>query len=202
MDARLGWLLAALLAGCATTAPPPKSVSPSTPPGDRDVTPVVVDQTPGWTTTDEAALAESFAVQCLRAAEWAGQFAAEQARKPALRVAAIVNRTSSPALTEVMLGAIERILLSERLPVLVGRGAASWAAQAEQDLVLSGLAEEGPRVGEERAADFVVTVTLQEDSVAADGGRWQSFRGVLKVVNAETGELACAAQGESRRMVR
>jgi hypothetical protein len=200
------WLaLASLLnTACATPASQSKGATSDAKPEPK---PAEAPRPPparlGWTTEDAQTLVDGMLAQCIRKAPWIDDFAGKHKRMPTVRSARMVNKTTDHISREQVLGPLEKAMADthavEVLPAI--DSVAQQAAREEQARAASGASDSDVKIGEEKAADYVLALSLTSTVDFGASSIIQTYSTTLRIVDSTTGAIACMAIAKSTRAV-
>lgn len=156
-----------------------------------------------WNDTDARLTSVSLINECF-AAGWLPEFAADNHRKPAVRVRGIVNKTDEHIDAQVFIKNIERAMVnSAKVKVLAQEGAEMGSIDAEQGRAMSGRQSDKTSVsaGQETGADFVVAVRISSIIDQLEGQRIKFYKINFELISPTTGEKTWIGDYEIKKQV-
>lgn len=154
-----------------------------------------------WNDSDARMTSEALIKQCFGAA-WLKRFKDEEGRSPVVRVRRIVNKTDEHIDAQVFVKNIERAMVNGgAVDVLAQEGAELESVNKEEDYGVSGRVGDGPSIGNQQGADFVLVGRLASILDQHEGVRAKLYKVTFELIHAESGKKAWIGDHEIKKLV-
>jgi len=183
-------ILAALLAGCAST-----SVT-------RTATDEVIDLSGRWNDTDSRLTAEEMVSDVL-SRPWLDDFVMDNSAKPVVIVGTIRNKSSEHIETATFVKDIERELInSGKVRFVASKVEREEVREEREDQQSQSTEETAKALAAETGADFMLQGVITSITDAVDGKRVVTYKVDMELVHLETNEKVWIGSNEVKKFIK
>lgn len=154
-----------------------------------------------WNDTDAHLTSEALIYECFTAG-WLREFADKTGRKPAVRVASVVNQTDEHIDAHLFIVNFERAMInSGKVQVLAQAGSEQRAIDAEQARARAAAPGAVVQAPTELAADYVVTVRMGSVLDDIEGKAAKLYKINFELIDPATGQKVWIGDHEVKKLV-
>jgi hypothetical protein len=190
---------AACSSSTATTTDSGGSVAPAPVPAAEELTRAT---THDWLPSDGDRVIADFVRQCFVESSWAEDFNGKHGRQPVVRVGEVKAEVEDVVvLKEALGGQLEKALLdSKKVQVAASFQDLAELQELQSARLLGGQPVEAAS-GSDLSSDHILTVRVTSVAEPVDDGVVRVYTASFRVVDTQTGGMACVAMGKSKKLV-